>query len=89
MTRETTHHAFSDPRAFVVPHKQPSPSYPLDSIFVTQDEDGPSTIHVGVTCTDTYLRETWEKRKHFPRVTLEQLRAARDQRVQRSEVQLG
>lgn len=89
MTIETTHLAFSDPRAFVVPHKQPGPSHPLDSIFVTQGEDGPTTIHVGVTCTDAYSRETWEKRKRFPRVTLEQLQAARDQRVQRSEVQHG
>lgn len=89
MSRETTHRAFSDQRAFVVPHEQPGPSHPLDSIFVTQGEDGPSTIHVGVGCTDIHLRKTWEKRERFPGLTLEQLQAARDQRVQRSEVQHG
>lgn len=90
MATETMHRAYSDRRAFVMSNKGSRPADPLRAeILVSQREDGPTHIWVGVECTDAYLREAWEERNQFPGVTLDQLMAARDMRVQRSEVQRG
>jgi hypothetical protein len=87
MATETVHRAFSDQRAFVVPNEGRDLQDPnRGELQTTQTEDGPTYIRVGVECTDTYLREAWEDRKRFTSVTLEQLLAARDMKVQLSEV---
>lgn len=86
MALKTVSHAFSDTRAFVVPHDRPEPSHPLDALFTSQDEDGPTFIRVGVECSDEYLLKVWEERRRFPGLTMEQLMAARDVGVQLSEV---
>lgn len=90
MAEETvSHDAFSDPRAFVVPHDRPAPGLPLDELFTTQSEDGPTFIRVGSACTEEQLRQAWESRQRFTGLTLEQLIDARDGRVQCSEVPHG
>lgn len=78
--------AFGDTLAFVVPHEQPMPGYPLDALFTTQSEGGPTFIRVGTACTDAQLREAWERRTRFATLTLDQLLEARDARVTRSRV---
>lgn len=88
MAADTLHRAFSDRRAFIIPTSGIGPTDPHRSeVLTTQAEDGPTYIQVGVSCTDAYLYAVWQARKRFPGVTLEQLRAARDNRVQQSEVQ--
>lgn len=85
-TTEAQREAFSDPRAFIVRHERPLPGQPLDSLFTTQAEDGPIYIRVGVACSDAYLQQLWQGRRRFPSLTVEQLIAVRDGRVNRCEV---
>lgn len=78
MTDSTAYAAFCDPRVFVVPHDESGAVAPLDSVFTTQGESGPTNIHVGVNCTDEQLQALWDARKRYPTITLEQLKRARD-----------
>lgn len=78
--------AFSDPRAIIVRHERPAPGFPLDTLSISQAEDGPTYIHVGRLCSDAYLQSLWEGRTRFRQLTLDQLQAVRDGRIERCEV---
>lgn len=86
MALETVSQAFSDTRAFVLPHVVAMPGYPLDKVFTSQTEDGPISIHVGAQCSDSYLREVWHSRKRFPGLILQQLHDVRDGHANMVEV---
>jgi|GEM_PF-2991053 len=81
-----SHEPFGSPRAVVVRHERPGPGFPLDALSISQAEDGPTYIHVGRLCSDAYLQRLWEGRTRFRQLTLEQLKAVRDGRIERCEV---
>jgi len=77
---------FSDERVFMVPHVHAAPGKPLDFIGYGQACDGPTYIHVGIGLTDEQLQRIWESRKRFPTISMEQLMAVRDCKVQALQV---